>query len=428
MRPEEPGGEYDGSRSLTTRARTSSHLLIGTWDATAGTMADMTILGETWQELRTTRSSVKWRLFDPDVLPVWVAEMDARPCHPVVTTVTRAVSHGDTGYGWDQPLVAAFADFAARRWGWAIDTRRTSLLPDVMIGIEEILRVLPGDAVVLSTPCYDAFHGFVQSLRMRAVLAPLGTDFRLDMAVLERAFIDAGEGAAYLLSNPQNPTGTVHTADELAAVAQLADRHGIQVISDEIHAPLTRPGVAFTPYLTVSGAENGIAVVSASKAWNLAGLKAALGIAGSGNTVLGQLHEVVRHGANHVAVLAQTAAYSEGEAWLDQLLGELEDRRALLDRLLAEYLPQIRSVPAEATYLAWLDCTALGLADPAAHFLEHGRVALTSGLSYDPENGTGWARVNFATSPEVIEEAVRRMAAAVQTAPAHSDVRSGTNR
>lgn len=372
----------------------------------------MAILGESWQELRTTRSSVKWRLFDPDVLPVWVAEMDARPCEAVVAAVTRAVAVGDTGYGWDALLVDAFSDFAARRWGWAVDARRTLLLPDVMIGVAEVLRVLPGDAVVLSTPCYDSFHGFVESVRKRPVLAPLGSDQRLDLDVLEQAFVDAGPGAAYLLCNPQNPTGTVHTADELAAVARLADAHDVHVVSDEIHAPLTRPGVTFVPYLTVPGSGRGTAVVSASKAWNLAGLKAALAVGGAENTVLGQLHEVVTHGANHVAVQAQTAAYFEGEAWLDRVRLELEDRRALLEGLLADHLPEVVVTPSEATYLAWLDCRALGLEDPAAHFLEHGRVALTSGLRYDPQDGAGWARFNYATSPSVLEEAVRRMAAA----------------
>ncbi|MDT0200430.1 aminotransferase class I/II-fold pyridoxal phosphate-dependent enzyme [Nocardioides sp. AE5] len=379
----------------------------------------MRILGESLARLRATRTSVKWRFFEPEVLPVWVAEMDARPCPEVVEVVTTALHTGDTGYAWAAPYAAAFAGFSRRRWGWAPDPATMMLLPDVMIGIEEILHVLPGDAVVVSPPCYDSFHGFVASVRKRAVLAPLGLDHRLDAEALERAFIEAGPGAAYLLCNPHNPTGTVNTPDELAMLAALADRHGIQVISDEIHAPLTAPGATFTPYLQVPGAERGIAVVSASKSWNLAGLKAALAVPGPEASVLDELHEVVTHGANHVAVLAQTAAYAHGDVWLDRVNAEIAENRALLVDLLVRELPQVAVAPAEATYLAWLDCRALGLPgvgrdDPAAHFLEHGRVALASGLRYDPVGGAGWARFNLGTSPEVITEAVRRMVTAVR--------------
>ncbi|WP_235734500.1 aminotransferase class I/II-fold pyridoxal phosphate-dependent enzyme [Nocardioides alcanivorans] len=160
-------------------------------------------------------------------------------------------------------------------------------------------------------------------------------------------------------------------------------------------------------------AARGIAIVSGSKAWNLAGLKVALTVGGPEVTVLAELHEVVTHGANHLAVLAQTAAYSEGEGWLDQVLGELTDRRALLADLLAEELPQVRIAPSAATYLSWLDCSALGLDDPTQTFLDKGRVALAQGWRYDPLRGRQWARINHATSPEVLTEAVRRMAASL---------------
>lgn len=374
------------------------------------------ILDGTLDEIRAARSSVKWRLYEPDVLPVWVAEMDARPCEAVVETVTRALRDGDTGYAWAPPFVDAFTGFAGRRWGWKPDADRALLVPDVMIGIEELLRVLtePSSAVVVSPPCYDSFHGFVESLDRRPVFARLDARGRLDPETLARAFAAAGRGSAYLLSNPANPTGVVHTADELAMLARLADEHGILVLSDEIHAPLVRPGVEFTPYLSVPEAANGITLASASKAWNLAGLKSALAFPGDEAVDrLGALHEVVTHGANHLGVLAQTAAYTHGEPWLDQLLGEVDDNRRLLESLLAAHLPGVRMLPADSTYLAWLDCSALGLEDPQATFLERGRVALAAGVRYDPEHGGQWARFNLGTSPQVIEEAVRRMARAI---------------
>ncbi len=374
------------------------------------------ILGASLDELRATRTSVKWRWFPQDVLPVWVAEMDARPCEPVVDAVTAALSCGDTGYGWAPPFAAAFADFAGARWGWQVDPDHALVLPDVMIGVAEIIHALtnPGDAVVISPPVYDSFFGFVESTRRRLVTAPLDTSGRLDMASLDRAFRDAGAGSIYLLCSPHNPTGTVHSAQELTELATLADRHGVLVVSDEIHAPLTHPGVTFTPYLSLAAAQRGIALVSASKSWNIAGLKAALALPGTGaRATLGRLHEVVRHGANHLAVIAQTAAFRDGGPWLSQVTGELADNRALLGELLARELPQVVIHPSSATYLAWLDCRLLGLGDdPAAQFVARGRVALSSGLAYDP-TAVGFARFNYATSPEVITEAVSRMRVAV---------------
>ncbi|WP_110182087.1 MalY/PatB family protein [Nocardioides solisilvae] len=368
----------------------------------------MEILGAGLDELRGSRTSIKWQVHGPDVLPLWVAEMDSAPCAPVVEAVTDAMRRGDTGYAWSPPLVEAFVGFAARRWGWEVEPGRVMQVPDVMIGIEELVqaRVPAGGAVVVSPPVYDSFFGFVASTRRRLVEAPLGPDHRLDLDTLRGAFEEAGMGSAYLLCNPQNPTGTVHTPEELTAVAELADEHGVLVVSDEIHAPLVHAGATFTPYLSLPAAGRGLALVSGSKAWNLAGLKTALLVAGHG-TGHG-LHEVVTHGAQHLAVIAQTAAWEHGEPWLDQLLGELADRRALLADLLAEHLPGVTTAPAEATYLAWMDCSSLGLEDPAAIFLERG-VALVPGPRYD-RRAEQHVRLNLATSPEVLTEAVRRMA------------------
>lgn len=371
------------------------------------------VLGAGLAALRATRTSAKWQRFGPDAIPVWVAEMDASPCPAVVETVTEALRRGDTGYAWGPPFAAAFGRFAARRWGWDVATERALQVPDVMIGVQELITAhVPSDrAVVVSPPCYDSFFGFVEASRRRLVEAPLGADHRLDLETLDRAFADAGRGSAYLLCNPQNPTGTVHTPAELAALAEVADGRGVLVISDEIHAPLVQPHVPFTPYLALPEAARGIAVVSGSKAWNLAGLKAALAVPGP-DADLG-LHETVTHGAHHLATLAQAAAYDEGEAWLDQVLAELDVRRRLLAALLAEHLPGVVPTPADATFLAWLDCSALGLADPAAAFLEQG-VAVSRGEWYD-RRATRWVRFNIGTSTEVIEEAVARMSRATSS-------------
>ncbi|MFF4394140.1 MalY/PatB family protein [Streptomyces sp. NPDC001480] len=366
------------------------------------------------------RTSMKWRTYPEDVLPMWVAEMDVPLAPAVVRAVTDALELGDTGYPAGTAYAEALAAFADGRWGWdGLAVERTAIVPDVMLGVVEMLKLVtgPGDPVVVNPPVYPPFFQFVTHMDRRVVEAPLGAGLRIDLGVLQEAFrtaVAGGGRAAYLLCSPHNPTGTVHTAEELAAVAALAARYGVRVVADEIHAPVVAAGAAFVPYLSVPGGEHGLSLMSASKAWNLAGLKAALAVAGpSAAADLARLPEEVSHGPSHVGVIAHTAALRDGTPWLDALLAGLDDNRRLLARLLAEHLPAIRHRPAEATYLAWLDCRALGLGDdPAEVFLERGRVALSSGIPFGT-GGAGHVRLNLATSPEVITEGVRRMAAAL---------------
>ncbi|WP_345664971.1 MalY/PatB family protein [Streptomyces venetus] len=366
------------------------------------------------------RTSMKWRTYPADVLPVWVAEMDVPLAEPVVRAVTDALDLGDTGYPAGTAYAEALAAFAEKRWDWdGLALERTAIVPDVMQGVVEMLKLVtgPGDAVVVNSPVYPPFYDFVGHMDRRVAEAPLGADGRIDLGVLEDTFrqtVAGGRPAAYLLCSPHNPTGTVHTAAELSAVAALAERHGVRVVADEIHAPLVIGGADFVPYLSVPGAERGLSLMSASKGWNLAGLKAALAIAGPGAaTDLARMPEEVGHGPSHVGIIAHTAALRDGVAWLDALLAGLDANRRLLADLLAEHLPGVRYRPGDATYLAWLDCRALGLGDdPADAFLRRGRVALNSGLPFGT-GGAGHARLNLATSPEVITEAVRRMTAAL---------------
>ena len=379
------------------------------------------LLGATEALLRRDRTSVKWVAYPPDVLPLWVAEMDAAPCPAVATAVSAAMQRGDTGYGWSPRYADAVAAYAHDAWGWEIDTSAAMIVPDVMIGAAELLRLLTdeGGPVVVSPPVYDSFFGFVDAIGRRRVDAPLGPDGRLDPDALRTAFREAtagGDRAAYLLCNPQNPTGVVHTRAELAALAALADEHGVRVVADEIHAPVVYGGSpAFTPYLTVPGGERGFSVFSPSKGWNLAGLKSALAMAGSAAVAdFARLAEVHTHGSSHIGAIAHVAAMADGREWQAQLVAELDANRMLLGRLLAEHLPGVRWQAPESTYLAWLDCRDLGLGDdPAAAFLRRGRVALGSGPRYGHEAGRGFARLNFATSPAILEDAVRRMASSL---------------
>lgn len=365
------------------------------------------------------RQSLKWRLYGDDVLPLWVAEMDVLPPEPVVRAVSEAMARGDTGYPWAPDYAEALAGFAQRRWGWAPEPRDARLVANVMTGVSEVLRLVtgPGDAVVVNCPVYPPFYDFVHDLGRRVVEAPLSADGRLDPETLAAAFVEGTRGggrAAYLLSSPHNPTGAVHTVDELTTAGELAAAHGVRVVVDEIHAPLVYAPTRFTPYLSLPVGASAFSLMSASKGFNLAGLNAALAMAGAEAAAdLARMPEEAAFGASHLGVLAQAAALRDGDAWLEALLDGLDSNRRLLAELLAERLPQVGYRMPQATYLAWLDCRALGLGtDPAAVFRERGRVALSPGPSFGT-GGEGHARLNFATSPAVLAEAVERMASAI---------------
>ncbi len=365
------------------------------------------------------RRSAKWHTYPADVLPLTVAEMDFDLAPPVAGALRVALGSSDVGYSMAEPeLGEAYAGFAGERWGWEVDPGSVTAVTDVGVGVVELLRVLtrPGDAVVINPPVYPPFFDWGPEAGVRLLEVPLARDdagYRLDRAALEAAF--ATHPAAYVLCNPHNPVGRVHTAEELTEVVRLAAAYRVTVVADEIHGPLVRPGVTFTPLLSVPGAaEVAVAVVSASKGWNLAGLKCAAVVTASDRMarVVDRFPPDLRWRSGHLGVIASVAAFTSGGPWLDRLLATLDDRRAHLGRLLAEFLPEVTWHPPAATFLAWLDCTTLG-PNPAEIFRTRGRVALEPGPSFGAA-GVGFARLNFATSTEILDEAVRRMAAAVR--------------
>jgi cystathionine beta-lyase len=366
------------------------------------------------------RTSIKWRRFPADVLPLWVAEMDVPLAPPIAAALTEAIATGDTGYPAGNSYAEAVAEFASYRWGWEFDVGASANVPDVMRGIVEVLKLITenGDAVVINSPVYPPFYRFVEHMDRRVIEAPLDDGGRVDLATLDEGFSRAtagGRRAAFLLCSPHNPTGTVHTREELSAVRELAGRHGVRVVVDEIHAQLVYPECEYVPYLSLPGTGSAFALLSASKAWNLAGLKAALAVAGpEAAEDLARMPEEVRHGLSHLGVIAHVAALRHGREWLDRLLGGLDANRRLLGELLAEHLPGVRYREPQGTYLAWLDCRGLALPDdPAEVFLERGRVALNSGPSFGT-GGAGHVRLNIATSAEILGEAVVRMASALR--------------
>ena len=383
------------------------------------------------------RTSWKWRTYPDDVLPLWVAEMDVPLAPPVAESLHRAVAMGDTGYVAGTELLEAFQGFAARRWDWkTVEIDRTRVVVDVMNGFVQLLDVItdPGDPVIVNPPVYTPFYSYTEHHGRRILEAPLGEDSRVNMETLDQAFATAraeAKRAVYFLANPHNPTGVVHTAAELSAILGLARKHDVTVVSNEIHAPLVYSDTQFTPLLSLPGAERSFALTSASKAWNLAGVKAAILVGGS--ETFEQLAAVpawTSRIASHLGVIAHAAAYNDGEPWLDALLHGLESNRALLEDLISTHLPQAQLLRPEGTYMAWLDCRQIATPDgndpaaagnfgamvgPAKLFYDEGKVALTSGHVFGP-GGAGRVRINFGTGSTILTEAVTRMGNAARTA------------
>ena len=363
------------------------------------------------------RTSEKWVTYPPDVLPLFVAEMDY-PLAPVISeAIIERVRQSDTGYVASAlPVGEAFAGFASRRWGWDVSPTSVRTTTDVSVAIVESLRraIRPGEGVVINPPVYPPFFHLVPEAGGVGVEVPLlddGTGYSLDLDGIEAAF--AAGAKAFLLCNPQNPLGVVHSAQSLAAVAELAARYDVTVVSDEIHGPLTHGTATFVPFLSVSDAarEHGVAVTSASKAFNLAGVKCAVMVAASERSLalLDGMSEEVMWRTSILGLHASVAAFTHGDDWLDGTIAALETSKSLLGSLLASELPAVGFRPPDATYLAWLDFRALDWGDdPSIRALEN-RVALNPGPDFGTP-GRGFARLNFACSPDVLTEAIHRLA------------------
>lgn len=366
------------------------------------------------------RRTLKWQAYPPDVLPLWVAEMDTLLPEAVADAVTDAVTRGEVGYPWGHTYPEALAAFAAREWGWAPDPATMRHSADVMSGLANLIRVTTGGdgVLVITPPVYPPFLELPAVTGLPVRYAPLTATGRLDLPTVAAVLVAARrdrQAPTVLLCNPHNPTGVAHSRAELEQLARLAAEHGARVLVDEIHAPLVHPGATFTPYLSVPGAERSYAVHSASKAFNLAGLKAAMIVPGEGavDELTRRLPLTVDHSASSIGVLAHSVALTEAGVWLAAHRAGLAANRALLGELLAHDLPGVRWQLPEATYLAWLDCSGLGLSGgPAEEILARARVALSSGETFGP-GGADHVRLNFATAPQVLTEAVQRIRTAL---------------
>lgn len=376
-----------------------------------------------------TRTSKKWRAYDGDVLPAWIAEMDFGIADPIREALIEQVRRGDIGYPdpAGDGVPEALAAWALDGWGWRVDPADVRVVPDVMRGMEMCLQAFsePGEPVVVTTPIYPPFLDAVADYDR--VLAPAGlvrngTGWELDLDAVERGL---GDGARLiLLCSPHNPTGHVFTREELERLAALALRHQAVIVSDEVHAPLV-----FEPHVHLSLAELVpdlrrllVTVTSASKAWNMPGLRCAQ-IVCQDAALRARLDALPRRLGNGVGILGLTGtvvAFTQGEPWLREVRRGLDERRRLVAELLSSRLPAIGYQPPEASYLAWLDLSALptgvdGASSWAGELVARGRVALNSGADFGP-GGERHVRLNFATSRRRLEEIVDRMALALDPA------------
>jgi cystathionine beta-lyase len=384
-------------------------------------MSDHQFSAHNLVELHTHRSE-KWRGFPQDVLPLPVAEMDFPVAEPIKAILTEMVAHSDLGYLGPIPeLGLGFKKFAAERWNWNVDEKQVRAATDVGVAVVEILRVFtsPGDSILISSPVYHNFYTWIKETHLNCVDAPFERtgDEATNPWVINWASIEAAYAAGikvHLLCSPHNPLGFIYTKQDLLKIVALAKKYNVLVISDEIHAPLTFPGETFVPILTLgSDAESvSVCLTAASKGWNIAGLKCAIIISQNEqmNSQLSNLAPAMHYRASLLGGFATAVAFAEGGVWLDTVLAQLDQNRHLIKKLLAEKLPTVRYHIPQNSYLAWIDVASLNLGeDPSITLIEKGRVAFSPGHAFGKQCDQ-YVRLNFATSPEIITEAIDRIA------------------
>ncbi|MEQ8234734.1 MAG: PatB family C-S lyase [Gammaproteobacteria bacterium] len=365
------------------------------------------------------RQGAKWQQYGADVLPAWVADMDFVVAEPIRAALHAAVDRADLGYPQAHRatgLPQLFATRVGERFGWAIDSRDVLILSDVVQGLYVALETFSaaGEGAIIQTPIYPPFLHAAAEVGRRAVCVPLvaGTArYEIDFAALEAA-TDA-HTRLFMLCNPHNPSGRVFSRDELARIGEFACRHDLVIVSDEIHADLVLDDLPHVPIATIAPevAARTITLMSASKAFNIAGL--CMAFAHFGSRALKERFERVpghvRGGTNTLSIAAVRAAWSEAQPWLDDVLAQLRGNRARVAAFVAERWPRIGHFPPEATYLAWLDLRALALDEPPHEYLlREAQVALNDGRTFGPE-GEGFVRLNFATSPALLDTILARL-------------------
>jgi cystathionine beta-lyase len=371
------------------------------------------------------RGSFKWAAPGPDGFGAAVAEMDFGAAPPILDALARLSADANFGYlppSLADELAAACAEFQQRRYGWDIDPALIHHVPDVIKALEIAITHFsrPGSPVILPTPAYMPFLE-VPGLLGREIIQVRMRDadgfFTLDLDAIEDAFRAGGH--LLIFCNPYNPLGRVFTPGEMAQLTEVVETHSGRVFADEIHGPLVYPGMRHIPYASTSdaAASHALTATSASKAWNLPGLKCAEVILTSepDRQRWEQMGFIVSHGASNPGVVANIAAFRHGEAWLDEVLAYLDGSRHLLAALLSRHAPHVRYRPPDGTYLAWLDCTAMDLpGSPGELVIKRAHVTVVDGPAFGA-GGAGAFRFNFATPQPVLTEMVEHIAAALNS-------------
>jgi cystathionine beta-lyase len=378
-------------------------------------------------EALRARQGIKWSRYPASVLPAWVADMDFAVAPPVQAAICRLVDHQDYGYAsrlGEASLEAAFAQRMRERFGWAVDPARVRPITELIQAMHAAVNVFsaPGEGVVVQNPIYPPFLHAVESSGRRLAYNSLADDGRrlaLDGDGLRRVIDDRTR--MLLFCNPHNPAGRVFERAELETVAEIAIERDLIVVADEIHADLVYPGHRHTPLASLGPeiAARTITITSATKGFNIAGLRCA--VAHFGSAALQQRFTAVYPErllgqVSVVGVDATIAAWRHGQPWLDAVLARLVANRDHLARVLAAELPAVRHYSPEGTYLAWLDCRQLNLPSrPCEFFLDQAQVALGDGGMFGPA-GEPCVRLNFATSATILEQILDRMVTAVRRA------------
>lgn len=367
--------------------------------------------------------SKKWSTF-PGTIGAFLAEMDFGVAPEITSVLHEQVSADAFGYlpeSMAGAMSSACADWQSSRYGWSVAATDVHPLADVIKGLEVAIEhcSAPGSAVIVPTPAYMPFLQVPATLGRRIIEVPLALEddrYVMDLDALDAAFTQGG--GLLILCNPHNPVGRVFDRDELLAIAEVVQRHGGRVFADEVHAPLVYAGGTHVPYASISpaAAAQAVTATSASKAWNLPGLKCAQIILSNDpdRETWAEIGELASHGAGNLGVVANTTAYRAGGPWLESVLDYLDGNRRLLGDLLAEQLPELGYQVPQGTYIGWLDCRRLGVPSPADFFRKRAGVSMTDGVAC---GSPGFVRLVFATSRQILTETVSRMAAAVLSRP-----------
>ena len=364
--------------------------------------------------------AMKWAR--PGKIGVFVAEMDFGLAPAIAAELHRMVDHGRAGYllpRETRAMSAAFTEFAGGRFEWDLDPEMVRPVPDVLTVLDFMMQhMIPaGSRVVLPTPAYMPFLTLPQTRGHDLVQVPMlfeDGEWVFDWDALDAALAGA---ALLILCNPHNPIGRVLEIGELTKITELAERHGVRVFSDEIHAPLVFSGHAHIPYAATSeaAARHTLTATSASKAWNMPGLKCAqLVLSNEADAGLWRAgSEVIEHAAATPGVIATTVAYREGEPWLDEVLAYVDETRRWFPGALESALPGVACSTPEGTYLALADFRSFELGEaPSAYFEREAGVVMTDGAACG-ERSTGYGRINLATTRPILERVIGQMAEAL---------------